>query len=279
MAVDESCSISKLLGSCLLACRRLRLKEFETWVKQELDGFTSPEVPDYRMIRTDLRGWNMVHGWIPFEIPTSEVEEILLHYPIREPASNLEELLRSSQGRLNMGLTADERNAICDLFPQAKGRELVRFVSRSQVAGIIDAVRRNVLEWALRLEDEGVLGEGMTFTREEKQVAKNITYNIGSMQGIAGDVDNSTVHQQMHQQVRQGDIQSLRTTLREIGVPEAGITALEKAIQEDRAAGEGYGTKVKVWIGELAGKVASGAVSAAILTPATVAINAYFGVP
>jgi bifunctional N-acetylglucosamine-1-phosphate-uridyltransferase/glucosamine-1-phosphate-acetyltransferase GlmU-like protein len=35
-----------------------------------------------------------------------------------------------------------------------------------------------VLEWALRLEKDGILGEGMALTKEEKHLASSITYNV-----------------------------------------------------------------------------------------------------
>jgi hypothetical protein len=61
-------------------------------------------------------------------------------------------------------------------------------ISRSAVVAILDAVRTRVLDWALELESNGVLGDGMTFSSAERQAASQVTHNyfttnIGTMTG------------------------------------------------------------------------------------------------
>ena len=45
--------------------------------------------------------------------------------------------------------------------------------SRSEIYRILSTIRNKILEWALLLEEHGIVGEGMTFTDEEKQKAHN----------------------------------------------------------------------------------------------------------
>jgi hypothetical protein len=45
------------------------------------------------------------------------------------------------------------------------------------IYGIISTVRDKILEFSLELEKQGILGEGLTFTQQEKMAANNITYN------------------------------------------------------------------------------------------------------
>ena len=45
--------------------------------------------------------------------------------------------------------------------------------SRSEIYRILSTVRNKILEWTLLLEENGIIGEGMTFTEEEKQKAQN----------------------------------------------------------------------------------------------------------
>lgn len=58
-------------------------------------------------------------------------------------------------------------------------------VSRTSIVGILDAVRNHVLDWSLELEKEGVIGDNLSFSREEQQTANRVSYqivnNIGSM--------------------------------------------------------------------------------------------------
>jgi hypothetical protein len=46
-----------------------------------------------------------------------------------------------------------------------------RFISHNQLAGIVDTVRTIIVEWSLKLEAEGILGAGMTFSESEKKKA------------------------------------------------------------------------------------------------------------
>jgi len=52
------------------------------------------------------------------------------------------------------------------------------FIGRAQIHRIIEAVRNVVLIWALKLEEDGILGEGFVFSKSEKRLANTITYNI-----------------------------------------------------------------------------------------------------
>jgi hypothetical protein len=69
----------------------------------------------------------------------------------------------------------------------------------SNVSAILDAVRNTILKWSLKLEEEGILGDGMSFSPAEKETAareapvldKPVNYYIH----VEGDMVNSTVQQ------------------------------------------------------------------------------------
>ena len=85
----------------------------------------------------------------------------------------------------------------------------VRSLARTQVTKIIDVVRTTILEWALRLEGEGILGDGLTFTQEEKEkAAASTNIHIDTFQGILGNVSHSEVHQNLEMTVKRGDFDS-----------------------------------------------------------------------
>ena len=63
----------------------------------------------------------------------------------------------------------------------------VRRASVSHVHGILDSIHNKILHLALGFEDAGIIGEGMSFSNEEKKQAselKNIT--IENFQGVLG---------------------------------------------------------------------------------------------
>ena len=43
--------------------------------------------------------------------------------------------------------------------------------------GIVDSVRTTVLEWALKLEEDGIVDEGLSFSSTEKALAANPVYH------------------------------------------------------------------------------------------------------
>ena len=67
--------------------------------------------------------------------------------------------------------------------------------------GIIDAVRNIVLDWALKLEGDGILGDEISFSDKEKQKAANVHYTI---KNFISNVSHSQIQQgtfTSHQQV------------------------------------------------------------------------------
>src|SRR5690606_25216640 len=156
-------------------------------------------------------------------------------------------------------------------------------VSPNSVSGILDAVRNTILNWALKLEQEGIVGEGMRFTSEEKAIAmtsQNI--HIGSFQGILGDVAGSSVTQTLTMSINAGDFNSLKQRLTEAGIGAEDLETLKEALEADPKPSKSseFGPQVSSWIGTMMGKAASGAWKVTLdtagkLIPA--AIAAYYG--
>ena len=89
----------------------------------------------------------------------------------------------------------------------------------SQIYGIVEAVRNIVLEWSLKLETNGILGEGITFSKEEKTRAASVTYNIQNFSGVLGDVNAGVL--------QIGDYNSIHAELKRIGIPQEERAKLE----------------------------------------------------
>jgi hypothetical protein len=91
--------------------------------------------------------------------------------------------------------------------------------SLTAAIGILEAVRNRLLDWSIELVQKGILGENMSFKEEEKEIAKNQTFNIENMTGFIGDVS--------HSKVEVYDYSSIRKTLKDAGVPKAERHDLE----------------------------------------------------
>ncbi|MGL5667513.1 MAG: hypothetical protein ACRDD9_15435, partial [Shewanella sp.] len=76
--------------------------------------------------------------------------------------------------------------------------------------GILDHVRNAVLDWALDLESRGIVGDGMSFSLQEKSTASQVTYqitnNIGSMQNSQIQQDSQGASQVQNITLEQADI-------------------------------------------------------------------------
>ena len=188
--------------------------------------------------------------------------DLLTRRSIAQPISELESMKDSS----NLQMPFDYRTEK-DLMEAMKiPLRPTLIINNSEIYGIVDAVRNTILNWALKLEEEGILGEGMTFTNKEKDKAKedsNININvrdIHSFQGILGGVEQSSVTQNLKMSVKQNDFNSLSEYLMSNSVPEEDIIELKEAINIDPSPEKKgvFGNKVSNWIGKMISKSASG---------------------
>ena len=74
-------------------------------------------------------------------------------------------------------------------------------VNPPEIAKILDAVRKVVLEWSLTLEFGGIQGTGIGFSNDEKQKATGITYNVQTY--IFGGIQHSQLQIMSQQSIQQ----------------------------------------------------------------------------
>ncbi len=114
--------------------------------------------------------------------------------------------LDKSQGNLELGIVP------------------VLVMDRARVKGVVDAVRNTILNWSLKLEQDGILGNELSFSNEEKGKATGITCNIQNFTGVAGNViaDNFQI----------GDYASIDPELKRLGVSQKERNELENLWDE-----------------------------------------------
>ena len=173
-----------LLRKSLVVARKLNLHELQIWIEQELNGYgQTDDVPEYREVSGQVRAWNPYHGWIPVIFKDSERGERLSRRRCSQSIAELEHLIKG----------ANEDGAFHIPFPQELQRhfsedfgfqtEVTLIVPSVEIVGIIDVVRTIVLNWALKLEEDGIIGEALSFTRQEKDAAERSTQNITNFYG------------------------------------------------------------------------------------------------
>lgn len=183
-ALDKNIRASDLLRKALIVARKLHLNEFQEWIEKELNGYkgNNEEVPEYRMATGQIRGWNPYNGWIPLIFEDPEEADALSRRTTGQAIAEIENLLeKDSRSSLHMPFPQDLQRKLSQGFGYET--EISLFVSPTALVKIVDVVRNIILNWALKLEDEGILGEGLSFTQSEKEVAVHSPQNINNFYG------------------------------------------------------------------------------------------------
>ncbi len=147
-----------------MVATKLGIVEFRHWIENELNGYSKgSDVPSYRKVRSELKAHNPYHGWIPVIIEAPEIAKGLSQRKVAQPISQLEALCYkdSERGVLQIRLPHD---LLMRFFGNSEefdwGMIPTLIVDQSQLLGILDAVRSEVLNWSLELEKQDILGEG-----------------------------------------------------------------------------------------------------------------------
>ena len=105
-------------------------------------------------------------------ILTPEMGKVMSTIPLHQSVSALTETYTSHEGGVQFTLNA-EINDLLNKTTDGFDTQFAFDTSRSEIYRILSTVRNKILEWALLLEEHGIVGEGMTFTDEEKQKAQD----------------------------------------------------------------------------------------------------------
>lgn len=176
-ALNREVPVVDLLRRVKLAAAKLKLSDTQAWVDRELNGYGGvdyEEIPQYRVGSGSLMHFTPYHGSRPAHGDPESIAEISLHW-FREPVGALESLLTLPGDRLVVSIDMDVAKLLA--ANGMNGNYSIHF-SKNVVVSIADAVRNLILDWAINLESEGILGEGVSFTVDEKQKAAQSAPNI-----------------------------------------------------------------------------------------------------
>lgn len=230
MASNPAVSTTDLLRRALVVSRRLEVPELTRWIDSELNGYRQGEVPEYRQIRGHLVAENPYRGPIPF-LPPADLAEPLSEFALRQSVPELQKLAASTTGLFSY-FPPDVEHQLMRMM-QVAMRPALRF-SPVQVQGVIEIVRSRILEWALDLESRGILGEGMTFTQQEKKAVQEQHYHFGDVSGSQIQIgSNSSTQSQANNAVH--DVDALRGLIAALEGTLAGSGAMGAAAEELRA--------------------------------------------
>ena len=192
-ALEQDGDILSLLRKAYLIAKKLQLNDFEQWVNKELKGYENDDnLPTYRCLYGEVKAWNPYHGWIPVVFP--EEYGFLNEYKADDSIANLIDVYRNSDGHMAVvNFPAGINTMLNETAPFQTKYAL--FISVNQIFNIGESVRTAILEWSIALEENGIIGEGMQFSKEEKKIATTTPTINNYITNFFGDVSNSQVQQ------------------------------------------------------------------------------------
>ncbi len=185
-ALDEKSAVSSLLRKALVVATKLQVSDFESWARSELEGYQDEgvPVPAYRKLNGAPHVWNPYHGYQDLQCGSAKLAETISIMPLGASVDALEQGSRSSSGTWIFSYPPDKEHSLMNAMSGVKMKPSLH-ISESAIRGVLGRVRTIVLQWSLTLEQQGVLGEGMTFTQEERAQAAAVHIDT-FIQGVSG---------------------------------------------------------------------------------------------
>ena len=228
----HDCDIVNVLRKAHLIAVKLNLGDFDAWISCELNGYKSGEViPDYREVRGELKAYNPYHGWIPTMIPNPKVENSICNKRVPNSISEIVTMCKQSENGLIAEFTGEELNKLNKMFDSPMPMKYTLHFSTTAIGDIVERVKNAVLEWTIKLESEGILGEGMQFNIDEKESAKSIPQSINNYYGNT-NIINAPIE---HSAVVAGNENSVEFTYEDANKMAAEI---ESSLREDMISKE-----------------------------------------
>tara|TARA_R110000787_G_scaffold215191_6_gene324364 strand:- start:5156 stop:6031 length:876 start_codon:yes stop_codon:yes gene_type:complete len=181
--------ISILLRKAKLIASKLKLEESQEWIESELNGFRCPlgDLPQYRIGIGQPKFHNPVHGWLDIVITNSSTKEMVSTAYFAQPIAEIESLAGGEGQFIIIGFLPPINDFLHDNLQIQFNCGL--HVSKTVLIGALEGVRNLILDWAIDLESQGIVGEGVTFSTDELEKAQSVVTNIyDSNVGVLGNV-------------------------------------------------------------------------------------------
>lgn len=209
-AYDAGSSVSDLLRKAYVVARKLKVKDFEDWINKESKGYGDfGDVPAYRSVSGEVKAWNPYVGWIPVIIQDASIMEMISNSKVSQSIPELEALTNTEGENLVITFPHSIQRSLSEMMEFDTKYRL--FFGKSQAKQIINFARNVVLEWSLKLEEDGILGEGMSFTKEEKQTAMKQNYNTYNYNGniTNSQIQQNTLNSSQTMKIEQFDLETI----------------------------------------------------------------------
>jgi hypothetical protein len=181
--------VSNLVRKAYFVARKLKIKSFQTWLSNELNGYKNVnDIPEYRKLRSIVQAKVAPRMWVSVIDASNQLSQISI-VNCNNSIAEVEEFFKSD------GLAYQKFNDETVILLGKITNQHADFrgaISPTEYLKIINFVRSNILEWSIQLEEEGILGKGLSFTKEDQVKAQHINNVINNFNG---DINQSQIQQ------------------------------------------------------------------------------------
>lgn len=180
-AYNSDIALSDLMNKAYFLAKKLNVDDFAEWLLLEINGYPENSIlPDYRYGIGVLESFDVRGIWIPAYITNDENLNIkIVTLPIFNSVSQLEVLSKNSFWYAKFDPT---RNLFLATYFKLETSFRLS-LSQILITKIFTAIKIKIINWSLELEKNQIMGDHMTFTKEEKQRASTITHITNHFNG------------------------------------------------------------------------------------------------
>lgn len=177
-----------LLRKAFFVARKLNVKEFEEWISLELKGYKkNASIPEYREVFGITQWLNPYRGgWYPVIIQNEEVAKIATIQKLGHQLSEIQSLVTGNHTSLSIVLPQAIQKILSTTTGEVTEYRLI--IPTYQLEKIQDSVRTIIFDWALKLEEDGIMGNDLSFSEQEKKEAIKHNYSINNFYGNATEI-------------------------------------------------------------------------------------------
>lgn len=117
---------------------------------------------------------NPIRGPIPAQVEDNDLEDTISVFHFCQSMAEIEGIINKHGKGFLIPFTGSQLSLLQDFFKSQYQFRLS--FSATSLIPIVDHVRNTILQWALRLEKEGVTGNGLSFSSDEVKKAHMSTH-------------------------------------------------------------------------------------------------------
>lgn len=187
---NDKISAEEALRKAYVISKKLSIDNMSEWINNELNGYQEKsKTPRYRNIDGTIEAFNPYHGWYPLLFENTDTQKLFDNINLYLSISEIEAIIKTSEDIVYLSTSGTD-------YLVDKVNTKVRFkTSVHKFVGITSIIKNIILEWALQLEKNGILGEEFSFTQEEKEKSKELSNRIYNIIGDNNIINSSDIKQ------------------------------------------------------------------------------------